>query len=32
VDASNIRKQIINGQLYIIRNGEVYDAVGTRVK
>ena len=32
VDAANIRKQIINGQLYIIRGGKAYNAIGTQVK
>lgn len=32
VDAANIRKQIINGQLYIIRDGKAYNAMGAQVK
>ena len=29
--STNVEKRYINGQLYIIRNGEVYNAVGVRL-
>ena len=32
VDDSNIRKQIINGQLYIIHNGDTYNTIGSRIQ
>ena len=31
-DDANIHKQIINGQLYIIYNGDTYNTIGTRIK
>jgi hypothetical protein len=31
-DNTNISKRIINGQLVIIRNGQMYDATGALVK
>lgn len=32
IDDANIHKQIINGQLYIIYNGDTYNTIGTRIK
>ena len=32
IDNTNISKRLINGQLFIIRNGQVYDATGALVK
>ena len=32
VNVEGIQKQMINGQLYIIRNGEAYNVAGVRVK
>jgi hypothetical protein len=32
IDNTNISKRLINGQLFIIRNGETYNANGALVK